>query len=155
MAAELAELTHSLSRCCTAKDIETFAQFGLSIAEGQFLLVLAERGPVLPSIAAEVLGVCRSRVTPLSQGLIDRGLVARRESAEDRRAKTLSLTPKGRQVSAAAADYRMQFHQRLLERFGESERQRVLETLADLRDKMTEVRRESGNIELNHLQGSK
>ena len=153
-AEQLAELTNSLSRCCQAKDNETFAQFGLSIAEGQFLLVVAERGTLSPSEAAESLGVCRSRMTPLAQSLIAKGLLARRESKTDRRARTLSLTARGKDVSRAAACYRREFHERLMTRFSAEEQLMLLNTLASLRDQITEVRRETTALKSKSERGA-
>jgi DNA-binding MarR family transcriptional regulator len=139
---QLADLTHDLSRCCMAKDNETFRRFGLSIAEGQFLFAVAEHGSALPSALADELGIVRSRATPLSQSLIEKGYLMRRDSTEDRRMKSLSLTTQGKRIAREAADFRRRFHARLLESFAESDRSRVLGVLAELHGKMTAIRQE-------------
>ncbi len=138
-AALLASITRELAQCCMSKDAEIFDRFRLSPSEGHVLLTVAD-GETSPSALAEQLGVVRSRITPLIKSLVDRGFVQRSESREDRRMHRLKLTREGEQVAQEATQFRLSFHARLLGSYAETERARLLETLAELHHKMTELR---------------
>ena len=136
----LARLTRELAHCCMAKESEIFQKFGLSSSEGNALFVVAD-GATSPSALAAKLGVVRSRITPLVQGLVDKEFLERSESQTDRRVRELKLTPKGEAVADDADQFRLGFHRRLLERFEEHERQHLFATLTQLHGKMLEVGR--------------
>ena len=73
------------------------------ITPGQFgVLVLIDCNPGLnQSALARALGIERSTMVAVIDGLEDRKLVARRGSVSDRRAKVLSLTKQGRSLLAS------------------------------------------------------
>ncbi|MBU1984070.1 MarR family transcriptional regulator [bacterium] len=133
-------MTHDLAHCCVAKEMELFNRYGLSASEGHVLLTVAEAGRISPSIVANRLGVGRSRLTPLAQALVDKGFVTRNESSADRRVRDLTLTHDGRQIAHDAAKFRLEFHQRLLEGLPDSMRERMIETLYALHERMNTVR---------------
>lgn len=149
-AVQLANITTNLSQCCHAKEFEIFHQTGLTASEGHVLLAVAEAGAATPSAVAAQLGVGRSRLTPLVQGLVDKGFLVRRESARDRRVRDLRLSAAGENVAREAADYRMSFHIRLLESFTDDERRRLLEMLAALHERMTQLRRGMNSTSSHH-----
>ena len=66
---------------------------------GASMLTLIDHGSVHPAELAET-GVARSLITAEINRLLAAGLVAREESAGDKRRGTLSLTPLGKTVSA-------------------------------------------------------
>jgi DNA-binding MarR family transcriptional regulator len=138
----LAGLTHNLAFCCIGKESELFNRYGLSSSEGHVLLTLSEHGSVTPSFLAARLGVGRSRMTPLVQSLVDSGFVSRTESLRDRRVRNLTLTSRGQEVAYASANFRTDFHARLLERFPERERDNLLSTLSILHDRIRQLRDE-------------
>lgn len=141
-ASVLAKLTKNLALCCLGKETEIFAQSGLSSSEGQLLLLANEAQTISPSLLAERLGVGRSRMTPLVQSLVDKGFLARKESAEDRRVRDLSLTESGKRIAQQANAVRQNFHVRLLESFSAGERDELLTTLQTLHERMSVMRRE-------------
>jgi DNA-binding MarR family transcriptional regulator len=59
------------------------------------LLVLADRQPASQQQAAQRLGVDRTTMVALLDGLEDKGLVARRPDADDRRRNVVALTTVG------------------------------------------------------------
>ena len=140
-AALLARLTRDLSYCCQAKESEIFGQHGLSPGEGFVMLAIAEAGATTPSAVAERLRVGRSRVTPLVQQLVGRGLVARITSEEDRRLRALKLTPAGERVARDAERFRLSFHSQLLETFDAMDRHQMLSLLRLLYERMVQLRR--------------
>lgn len=78
------------------------AMAGDRITPGQFgVLVLIDRNPGLnQSALARTLGIERSTMVAVLDGLEERGLVARRGSEADRRTKVLSLTGQGKTLLA-------------------------------------------------------
>ncbi|MFQ5971270.1 MAG: MarR family winged helix-turn-helix transcriptional regulator [Alphaproteobacteria bacterium] len=72
------------------------------ITPGQFgVLTLIDRNPGLnQSALARVLGIERSTMAAVIDGLEDRRLVARHESVSDRRSNTLALTQQGKDLLA-------------------------------------------------------
>ena len=139
-AVALSLLTRELSRCCQTKEEQIFAKFDLSSAEGRMLLAIADSGPITPSGVADLLGLGRSRLTPLADHLVQKGLLSRTESASDRRVRTLALTPAGRDAARAALDYQITFHEQLLKMFAPDERQRMLASLDQLHGAIEKMR---------------
>ena len=139
-AATLASLTRELAHCCINKESKLFSRFGLTSSEGVVLLQVAETGKALPSSLACILGLARSRLSPLSASLVEKGFLHRKESKTDRRVRELTLTEKGEEVAAAAKGWRLDFHQRVLAHYSETERTQLLSTLTSLRELMDELR---------------
>jgi long-chain acyl-CoA synthetase len=77
------------------------AKVDLTTAQYRALVQLAEGAEASSSLAAK-LAVSRPSVTAVVEGLVQRGLVDRRHSDEDRRRVSVSLTEPGRQVLAEA-----------------------------------------------------
>jgi DNA-binding MarR family transcriptional regulator len=68
----------------------------VTVAEWVVLRELYGDAPMAPSRLADELGLTRGAISKLADRLVDKGLVARRDSAEDGRAHRLALTPAGR-----------------------------------------------------------
>ena len=80
---------------------------GVSARELGVLLLLADREPESQQQAAQRLGVDRTSMVALLDGLEGRGLVARRPDAADRRRNVVELTDAGRatlEVATRASD---------------------------------------------------
>lgn len=67
-----------------------------SVAQVAALHLVDQESPVRVTALATSLGLSASAGSRLVDGLVQRGLLARQEDPEDRRAKTLALTPLGR-----------------------------------------------------------
>ncbi|CAN97960.1 transcriptional regulator, MarR family [Sorangium cellulosum So ce56] len=67
-----------------------------SVAQVAALHLVDHGGPMRVTVLATSLGLSASAGSRLAEGLVQRGLLARQEDPEDRRAKTLALTPLGR-----------------------------------------------------------
>lgn len=92
----------------------------IAMSQVKLLLLIARPGQrVKLSGIAGFLGVTNAAVSRAVDRLVNRGLVARNVSREDRRAVDLALTPQGRD---------------LLDRFSEARNARLLELLADVPD---------------------
>jgi long-chain acyl-CoA synthetase len=66
------------------------------------VLILLSDGSAVSSDVAERLAVSRPTVTSVVDGLVNRGLVERRHSEDDRRRVSLTLTKEGREILARA-----------------------------------------------------
>jgi DNA-binding MarR family transcriptional regulator len=140
-ARELSRLTRELARCCQGKDEQIFGQFHLSTAEGRVLLCIADCTTTTPSAMADKLRLGRSRLTPLVESLVNKGLISRVESEQDRRVRTLKLTAAGTKCAQEATAFLNAFHEELLRCFNSNERHALLESLTQLQDAI-EVTRE-------------
>jgi DNA-binding MarR family transcriptional regulator len=143
-AAELASLTRDLARCCLAKEEQIFGRFGLPVTAGRVLLAAAETGSSSPSELADKLSLGRSRLTPLVELLVKKGLVQRAESQDDRRVRDLTLTEAGAKVAQEVTDFHLAFHETLLQRYDATERERLLSVLKNFHTIIEEVRGEMG-----------
>lgn len=80
---------------------------GVTVAEWSFMRALYELEPTPPSVLAERMGMTKGAISKLAERLTAKGLVAREESRDDKRAHNLSLTKGGRTkvpVLASLAD---------------------------------------------------
>lgn len=71
---------------------------GVTVAEWVLLRELHEVEALAPSRLAERIGQTRGAVSKLSERLLAKGLIARQDSPDDRRAHSLALTAVGRDL---------------------------------------------------------
>jgi DNA-binding MarR family transcriptional regulator len=79
----------------------------VTVAEWVFMRALYDLEPTPPSVLAEKMGMTKGAISKLAERLTAKGLVARKESRDDKRAHRLSLTTEGRTkipVLASLAD---------------------------------------------------
>lgn len=69
---------------------------GITVAEWCFMRALYALEPTPPSVLAERMGMTKGAISKLAERLTAKGLVARKESRNDKRAHNLSLTKGGR-----------------------------------------------------------
>jgi DNA-binding MarR family transcriptional regulator len=70
----------------------------VTLPQYRALVVVASRGPQRPTELAEALALHPSTITRLCDRLVARRLVRRKESTENRREVTITLTAKGRRL---------------------------------------------------------
>jgi MarR family transcriptional regulator, transcriptional regulator for hemolysin len=88
--------------------------YGLSQATAWPVIMIGRMGNgVRPGMLADALGLEASSVVRLIDQLVDAGLVVRSEDANDRRARTLHLTPEGDQRAAQLEKALTAFRRRL------------------------------------------
>ena len=76
-------------------------QFGITRREFRMLALLAEGGPLQPSLLAELAQLDRARTSRSISGLVGKKLVRRTAVAHDARLAEVALTPAGRELYAA------------------------------------------------------
>ncbi|MEU0443035.1 MarR family winged helix-turn-helix transcriptional regulator [Streptomyces sp. NPDC006186] len=88
----------------TRASAEALARHGVDAQDLALLTALADTAPLPQSGAAHHLGLDRTTLSALPDGLEDHGLVRRRRSPEDRRRNLIDLTPAGRECLRRAQD---------------------------------------------------
>jgi len=68
----------------------------VTVAEWAFMRALYDMEPTAPSVLAERMGMTKGAISKLAERLASKGLVARKENRDDKRAHSLSLTARGR-----------------------------------------------------------
>lgn len=108
-------------------------ELGLSLPENIVLRAL-QRGPLTVAEAAEHLLLSHSAASRAVDRLVEMGLVKRQESADDRRCRHLTLTPKGEKLMARLEETFAQGVQPVLDRLSPEEQQtltRLLQKMVD------------------------
>jgi DNA-binding MarR family transcriptional regulator len=95
---QLAELCFGVVRSLRHRAAERAAEFGLSFLQARALWRLEQPQPT--GTLAEALGLDRSNITSVVDGLEALSLVTRDADPDDRRVKLLTLTAKGRSTRA-------------------------------------------------------
>jgi DNA-binding MarR family transcriptional regulator len=144
---QLVRLTRNLTKCCTGKDEQIFGSFGLPVAAGRVLLAIADTEVSSPSELAEQLDLGRSRLTALVDLLVQKGLLLRSESTDDRRVRDLTLSSAGLEIAQRVQEYHLSFHKALLQHYHADERDRLLSVLQDFFMVIQESR---GKLELSN-----
>lgn len=111
-----------LIRCGSPDLIQFLGEVELSITQVKMLLWLEENGEMSVKDVATALNLSLPAASRAIDGLAQRGLVDRRESELDRRAKVISLRPGGRQIGAALTESRLATYQHFAAELGEDER---------------------------------
>lgn len=119
--------------------IEETRQFGITPVQYSLMTTLATRGEIDQNGVALEIGLERTSVAEVIPRLMKRGLLARRRSPEDRRAKLVKLTRRGadlvRRMSAAVA----RAHRRTIEQLDLEEREAFLLNLVRLVEATAEI----------------
>ncbi|HYR63934.1 MAG TPA: MarR family transcriptional regulator [Actinomycetota bacterium] len=105
---------------------------GVTLIQYRVLVVLASRGPQLPSELAAELGVAPSSVTRLCDRLEAKGLVGRRPDDANRRQVVLTITPAGRAAVDAVTQARRREIATLVAAVPPVRRANVVQALNDL-----------------------
>jgi DNA-binding MarR family transcriptional regulator len=122
---------------CMRQQSSSLLTLNLTVQQCQVLLVLSIEGSVPAHVVAEVLRVGANAVTGIVDRLVGRGLVRRKESAQDRRLRLVELTDDGsRLVDDLTAAVRAQ-RRRVLERLS-------TDTLQDVHRALTELTADTG-----------
>jgi DNA-binding MarR family transcriptional regulator len=128
---QLAELCFGVVRRMRSHAAELAAEFELSFLQARALWRLEQ--PLATGTLAERLGLDRSNITHIVDGLEARGLITREAQRDDRRVKLLTLTASGRAVRAAL-DERIFATETLFETLTEEEQATLAGLLGKLLD---------------------
>ncbi|MFC8519470.1 MarR family winged helix-turn-helix transcriptional regulator [Streptomyces sp. NPDC057257] len=124
-------LKHAQAKLARAS-AEALAPYGVDGHELAVLVVLSGEEPLSQAEAAGRLGVDRTTMVSLVDGLEDHGLVTRRRSPQDRRKNIVELTPAGEQCLREAEQARRAAERRFLAPLDEGQAEGLVRALQAL-----------------------
>lgn len=139
-ALRLRDLVAEVLQCCQERMLFESKTFGLPQAELKCLALFRNEHYLTAKDIAVRLEVCKSRVTKVVNGLLEKGLAERVGDPRDGRVKLISLTGTGRGKIAELDDFVAEVHQGLLMEMEPQQRTTVLGSLELLRSSMEAVK---------------
>jgi len=131
---ELAEITSFLFANCNEKESRHAAKFGLSAVEFRCVRKLFEKVQLTVNQMAQELSLTSSRVTRIIDGLVDKNLVNRVSSKNDRRVFNLSLTSKGEKLAQDSINDHIKIHEEIIKNIPVEDHQSMIEILRKLNE---------------------
>ena len=95
--------------------------FGLTIPEWRLIAVIAESDGITQQAIGRQTRMDKVTVSRAAIALVERGLLARRANADDRRSHLLDLTAAGRDLYAVVAPKALDLEQRIFSQFAPDE----------------------------------
>jgi DNA-binding MarR family transcriptional regulator len=133
LAAELLELWRSILSGSTRSLYALLAELDLSMTQLKMLHVLVEcRAEVSVKELAEELSMSLPNASRTIDGLLQRGLLERREDEHDRRVKRVGATPSARELIDRVDTVRLHGLEAWAERLSPVQRQTLLDALSTL-----------------------
>jgi DNA-binding MarR family transcriptional regulator len=112
---------------------------GLSMPQFSLLTQLYHRGACGMSGISERFEITPAAASQMVDKLVQSGYVVREEDPTDRRAKTLNLTPKGRELIDAGNEERYRWVEELAGKLNAGERAQIVEALERMTQAMQEL----------------
>lgn len=125
----LSVLSNTVSR--TIADVYE-REFGISIPQWRIIAVLGEHPGITAREATVLTAMDKVAVSRALAGLLDKDLVARTASPDDRRQAPVHLTAKGQRIYAAIAPRALAYEASLLQSLSASEREALDRIIAKL-----------------------
>src|SRR5919199_4997179 len=126
----------AINRTSSPALFSALEELDLSFTQVKALFTL-ERGELSVGEIGAALGLSLPATSRAVDGLAQRGFVARRESAEDRRSKLVALTSQGRDVLEACVTGRRAAMERFVESLSDSERSALHSALLPIVERIT------------------
>ena len=111
---------------------QSIAKSGLGLTDFAALEALLHKGPLTISQIQEKVRLASGSMTAAVDRLEKLGLVVRRSSASDRRARVVELTPKGKSLAALCFEQHARDLEALISALSEKEKQQVYGSLKKL-----------------------
>lgn len=115
---------------------------GLSMPQFSLMTQLYHRGACGMSGISERFEITPAAASQMVDKLVQSGYIVREEDPTDRRAKTLNLTPKGRQLIDAGNEERYRWVEDLAGKLNAEERARIVEALELMTRAIQELEKE-------------
>lgn len=133
------QVIEDLNRKCHERARAQCELFGVNEAELRCLRLFENHRYLTATGIAAALGVAKSRVTKIIEGLVGKGLLQRLPDPGDSRVVLLGLTPLGQEKWATAHGHVQMVNRAILGRLSEGQRVDLLATLAMLKAAMDAV----------------
>jgi len=111
-------------------EVRELEPLGIDVKQHAVLCVLADEGAMTQRELGQRLGIDRTTIVAVVDGLDEKSLVERRRSPADRRAYLLTLTPSGEHAQQRGQRLVDAAERKLLDALDESERRTLTELLA-------------------------
>jgi DNA-binding MarR family transcriptional regulator len=115
---------------------------GLSLSQIGAMFHIHRHGALSVSDISEELGVTNAAASQMVDRLVNQGLFSRSENPQDRRAKQIVLTEKGRQVLQGSIDARQKWLDELSALLTPAEEEQVVAALQILIEKTNQLERQ-------------
>ena len=136
----LQALISEMLKCCEDRKIFESQKMGLPHAETKCLMLFNGERYLTVKGMAQKLDVAKSRITKITDGLIEKGLAKRIDDPNDARVKLISLTPAGEKKSEEITLFNRGIHRQILLQMSTEERKQVLSHMELLRSSMEAVK---------------
>jgi DNA-binding MarR family transcriptional regulator len=113
----------------------------VTLPQAFLLQYIKTHGACTASTIGEIMGVTSGPVTGITQRLIQRGLLERRQDETDRRVVWFSLTKEGEAVVEASVRNRRQKWHQLFRRIGTEKAELLLSLVIDIEAELKQIRR--------------
>ena len=133
-------LISEMLQCCEDRKIYESQKIGLPYAEVKCLMLFEGERYLTVKGMAQRLDVAKSRVTKITNGLIEKGLAERIDDPNDARVKLISLTSVGEKKSSEINTFHKNIHREILLQLNVEERKQVLTHVELLRSSMEAVK---------------
>jgi DNA-binding MarR family transcriptional regulator len=133
-------LISEMLRCCEDRKIFESQKLGLPHAEVKCLMLFNGERYLTVKGMAQKLDVAKSRITKITDGLIEKGLAKRIDDPNDARVKLISLTSTGEKKSEEITTFHRSIHRKILMQMSTEERKHVLSQMELLRSSMEAVK---------------
>lgn len=137
-AEKMADVTFRLLEQCQEKQERIARSLGLTVAE--FRLMRAFRGEATLSVGdlARRMGLSNSRLTRILDGLVEKDVVSREVSHQDRRVIMVELTVRGQEIQQLLTERYLRTHQDILDLLPEGAIDSVITAIEKLAEAMNE-----------------
>jgi DNA-binding MarR family transcriptional regulator len=98
----------------------------LRIIQRQILLVIDEKQPVSPASVAEILNMDRGNVSKIVHGLIELGLLTRKEKKTDKRFMSLNISSQGKKIVRGIKQKRNNYFEGIFKLIPEKDHENVI-----------------------------
>ena len=126
-----------INRRSSASLFQVVADLGSSFSQVKMLFLLEDGGEHSVKEIANRLGLSLPAASRAIDGLIEKDYVARRESAEDRRSRLITLTDHGREVLARVHQARLETLETFAADLTEDERQGLYAAILPIAERIT------------------
>ena len=133
----LAAVWGYLNRRASAELFQVVADLGSSVSQVKMLFLLEDGGEHSVKEIATHLGLSLPAASRAVDGLVERGFVTRRESAEDRRSRIIALSGSGHHVVAAIVRARLATLDTFVAEITPEERDSLLTALLPIVERIT------------------
>jgi len=107
---KLFNLLREIVDCCQTRESFQAESYNLTISEARCLYQMLIDDCESTAKLAEKLGIAKSRITRIVDGLVEKNLVIRSEDAKDRRFMLVKFTAKGKEIAENHASFMFKLH---------------------------------------------